>query len=96
MWAGVHHVATHSGWHRRRHDGRREGHCQQDRLHVRHTKGVCCTHTPAQHPSLSHPWHAVLKQQVHGDTPLVLPKALGEKPQETCRRAETSPFMSKY
>lgn len=99
MWAGVHHVATHSGWHGRRHDGCREGHWHQDRLHVSHAKGVRYAHKPAQHPSLSHPWRAVLKQQVCGDTHLVLPsswvpilfsQALGR----TGRRAQTSPFTS--
>lgn len=57
-----------------------------------HTKGVCYTHTSAQHPSLSHPWHAVLKQQVHGDTDLVLPSSWGKSPME--QAGELKPLLS--
>lgn len=41
-----------------------------------HTKEVCYTHMPAQHPSLSYPWHAGLKCM---EAPILFSQALWGK-----------------
>lgn len=46
-----------------------------------HTKEVCYTHMPAQHPSLSYPCHAGLKCM---EVPILFSQALwGKAPQKT-------------